>query len=182
MLDSEEGSSSDDKGVVDVAGQVRNVQIPGLPEGYVYGVTRYADVILNYSFQDRFANLIHSLDTFHPHLDELIAGGGGRTQFTKRFDDSLSTQTFDSEPVWGKRNITISKSMGFDQNPSETSRVRGHEIDMFGVASIGRPFPGIAVEMEWNNKDPFYDRDLNKFKHFTERGRLLCRRHRYSRS
>jgi hypothetical protein len=23
---------------------------------------------------------------------------------------------------------------------------------------------GVGLEMEWNNKDPFYDRDLNKFR------------------
>lgn len=26
-----------------------------------------------------------------------------------------------------------------------------------------RLFPGVAVEMEWNNKDPFFDRDLSNY-------------------
>ena len=39
----------------------------------------------------------------------------------------------------------------------------GHEIDMFKIGPAGQ-YPGIGCEMEWNNKDPFYDRDLNNFR------------------
>lgn len=153
-------------------GQVRPPTIAGLPDGYVYGVTRYADVILSVSFRERLANLTHSLSIYHPHLDELLAGGGGRTQFTKRFDDSLAAQTLDGVQQWGKRNITISKTIGFDDDRSQVIRVRGHEIDMFGVGSADEPFPGVAVEMEWNNKDPFYDRDLNNFQALHREGAI----------
>ena len=159
-------------GVVAVAGQVRPPTIPGLPDGYFYGVTRYADVILSASFPERLANIVYSLNTYHPHLDELIAGGGGRTEFTRRFDDSLAAQTLDGVQTWGKRNITITKTIGFDENPAEVTRVRGHEIDMFGTGSADAPFPGIAVEMEWNNKDPFYDRDLNNFQALHREGAI----------
>ena len=36
---------------------------------------------------------------------------------------------------------------------------------MFGFGGVDKAdrLPGIAVEMEWNNKDPFFDRDLNNF-------------------
>ena len=46
------------------------------------------------------------------------------------------------------------------------------EIDMFGLGSLDSPFPGIAVEMEWNNKDPFYDRDLNNFQALHKEGAI----------
>jgi len=36
-----------------------------------------------------------------------------------------------------------------------------HEIDHFKKFHDGRR--GIALEIEWNNKDPFYDRDLSNF-------------------
>jgi hypothetical protein len=154
------------------AGHVETATVKHLPEGYEYGVTRYADVILQTSFAERFSNILSSLITYHPSLEELIESGGGRTVFTKRFDDSLSSQLEDGVEVWGKRNITISKSVGFDANPREVSRVRGHEIDMFGLRSVESPFPGIAVEMEWNNKDPFYDRDLNNFQALHREGAI----------
>lgn len=52
------------------------------------------------------------------------------------------------------------------------SKVRGHEIDVFGWGSLTHPFPGIAVEMEWNNKDPFFDRDLNNFQALHHEGAI----------
>lgn len=51
-----------------------------------------------------------------------------------------------------------------------TTRTRGHEIDMFGKGSRDNPLPGIAVEMEWNNKDPFFDRDLLSFQALHKEG------------
>lgn len=161
-----------ESGAVAAAGQVHEPTIRGLPEGYRYGVTRYADVILSASLPERLADIVHSLHIYHPHLDELIAGGGGRTEFTRRFDDSLAAQTRDGVPAWGKRNITITKTVGFDDRPEQVIRVRSHEIDMFGVGSATAPFPGVAVEMEWNNKDPFYDRDLSNFQALHHEGAI----------
>ena len=144
--------------VADVPGSVRPPTAAGLPDGYVYGVTRYADIILAGAFPARLGQVVRSLAAFRITLDELRAGGGGRTEFVRRFDDSLRAQ----DRSWGKRNITIAKRLGFDDDVREIARVRGHEIDMFGMGEVDL-FPGVAVEMEWNNKDPFYDRDLNNF-------------------
>lgn len=149
---------SPDVVVADLPGAVRPPTAGGLPEGYVYGVTRYADIILAGAFPARLGQIVASLSGFRISLDELRAGGGGRTEFVRRFDDSLRAQ----DAGWGKRNITIVKRLGFDDDVREIARVRGHEIDMFGMGEVDQ-FPGVAVEMEWNNKDPFYDRDLNNF-------------------
>lgn len=157
---------------VDVAGEVKQVTTSGWPTGYTYGATRYADVILRQSFPDRFKDLVSALDAFHPTLDELRAGGGGRTVFVKRFDESLAGMTADGVQVWGKQNITIEKSLGLDGTTLRSSRVRGHEIDMFGKGTVDHPLPGVAVEMEWNNKDPFYDRDLINFQALHHEGAI----------
>ncbi len=152
-------------GVVAPASRVGQPTIAGLPDGYVYGVTRYSDVLLQGAFPDRLADLVRSLESFRPTLDELRAGGGGRTVFVGRFDQSLADQRApDGTQVWGKRNITVYRGVGLDDTPEPLVRTRGHEIDMFGVGGRSSPFPGIAVEMEWNNKDPFFDRDLENFK------------------
>jgi hypothetical protein len=157
---------------VDIAGEVRRVTTEGWPEGYVYGATRYADVILKESFGARFRDLVAALDDFHPTLDELRSGGGGRTVFVKRFDDSLAARTEGDQQVWGKQNITIEKTVGLDGTALSTTRTRGHEIDMFGKGSLDHPLPGVAVEMEWNNKDPFYDRDLINFQALHREGAI----------
>lgn len=153
--------------IVEPANRVLPPTISGLPEGYVYGVTRYADVILQGILPDRLTELIHSLEIFAPTLDELRAGGGGRTVFVARFDQSLADQV-DSETgssVWGKKNLVVYRGAAFAGDPHRLVTTRGHEVDMFGVASLepGKGLPGVAVEMEWNNKDPFYDRDLISF-------------------
>jgi hypothetical protein len=139
-----------------------------LPGGYTYYVTRYADVILESAFPTRLREFVAVLEGFHPTLDELRKGGGGRTVFVKRFDDTLAASLDDGQTPWGKRNIEISSSI--DGKTRYT--VRGHEIDMFGVGRFADPYPGVAVEMEWNNKDPFFDRDLVNFQALHREGAI----------
>lgn len=156
----------------DVAGEVREVTTTGWPGGYVYGATRYADVILKESFSGRFEDLVNALEQFHPTIDELRTGGGGRTVFVKRFDDSLAAMKQDGQKIWGKQNLTIVKHVELEGTTLRTSRAPTHEVDMFGKGTLDQPLPGIAVEMEWNNKDPFYDRDLNNFQALHREGAI----------
>lgn len=146
---------------VDPPGAVHDATIE-MPDGYVYGVTRYADVILAQSFAERFGHLRSTLKRFSIDLAELQVGGGNRTPFVARFDGSLEKQG------WGKRNIDVEKRI----DGRSISRVRSHEIDMFGAKAEGDPYPGIAVEMEWSNKDPFFDRDLINFQALHREGAL----------
>ena len=152
---------------------VRPLTSDGWPEGYAYGATRHADVILRQAFPERYADLASVLDSFQPTLDELRTGGGGRTVFVKRFDDSLAERgASEGSRMWGKQNITIEKRVSIGSQEVALSRVRGHEIDMFGIGSIDNPLPGVAVEMEWNNKDPFFDRDLVNFQALHREGAI----------
>jgi len=133
-----------------------------LPDGYRYGVTRYADLILREAFPDRFRELVATLDEYRIEVNELLSGGGGRATHTARFDATLERYG------WGKRNISISRHI--DGKPLHVTK--GHEIDMFAQQSEDDPYPGIGVEMEWNNKDPFYDRDLLNFQALHHEGAL----------
>lgn len=168
----EHPAASDEDGAVDIAGEVREITTQGWPGGYAYGATRYADVILKESFVARFQDLVAVLDAFHPTLDELLSAGGNRTVFVGRFDDSLAARTEDDQRIWGKQNITIEKTVMLDRTTVRAERGRFHEIDMFGKGTLEQPLPGIAVEMEWNNKDPFFDRDLNSFQALHREGVL----------
>lgn len=161
-----------DRSAIDLAGEIREITTSGWPHGYVLRATRYADLILARAFPQRFRDLVQALEGFLPTLNELRAGGGGRTVFVKRFDDSLAAKKEGETAIWGKQNITIEKSVGLDGTQLRTSRTRGHEIDMFGKGTAETPLPGIAVEMEWNNKDPFYDRDLINFQALHREGAI----------
>ncbi len=169
-IDAQPGPKSGE--VLDVAGHARSPTVEGLPGGYIYGVTRYADVILQEALTNRFRDLRKALEDFRPTLNELRAGGGGQTVFVRRFDKSLGQKLENGQKVWGKQNITIEKRIGFDDDTQQVSRVRSHEIDMFGFGSLTEPFPGVAVEMEWNNKDPFFDRDLINFQALHHEGAI----------
>jgi hypothetical protein len=146
---------------VEPAGAVTAPTVEGLPAGYLYGVTRYADLILKEAFPDRFNDLVEALKGFDATFAELEAGGGNKTPFVARFDAQLAARG------WGKRTITIGKTV----DEVTISAARGHEIDMFATG-VDDAYPGIAVEMEWNNKDPFFDRDLLNFQALHREGVL----------
>ena len=150
------------EGLPEPAGMVGPPNVDDLPQGYRYGVTRYADLILREALPERYVDVLAVLSMFRIDVDELIRGGGNRATQTGRFDSLLH------ERGWGKRNITITKLID-DRMIHST---RGHEIDMFGPGSPEEPYPGVAVEMEWNNKDPFFDRDLINFAALHREGAL----------
>lgn len=159
---------------LDPAGEIAAPTSTDLPDGYHYGVTRYADVVISEALPGRWADLLDALSQYRIDLDELRKGGGARSSFVSRFDDSLGSREVDGDRYWGVRNITIEKSIGFDDNLHLVARTRGHEIDMFGQRRMDDPFPGIAVEMEWNNKDPFFDRDLVNFQALHREGAIVA--------
>ena len=136
----------------DLPGMVGDPHV-ALPSGYRYGVTRYADLILENAFPEKFRDLTDNLEDFYiDYAEDIVTGGGSRARHTKRHDDGLTARG------WHKHNVTIEKRV--DGEP--IFEVRNHEIDVFTMGDDGG-YPGIADEMEWNNKDPFFHRDLNNF-------------------
>ena len=152
----------DTDGLLDPPGTVLVPSIKDLPTGYRYGVTRYADLVISGAFPRQFEELTAVLSGFRIDVDELLTGGGSRATHTRRFDESL--EAFG----WGRRNIRISKLI----DDELIHATRGHEIDMFSIGGDAEAYPGIAVEMEWNNKDPFFDRDLLNFTALHREGAL----------
>lgn len=138
--------------IEELPGMVSKPQVKDLPVGYVFGVTRYADVIMKNAFPTRWKQFIDNLNDYHINMVEIISGGGGRTIHTKRHDDGLYAKG------WNKHNVLIEKFI----DGSPVYRVRNHEIDVY-CKGEDDGYPGIAVEMEWNNKDPFFHRDLANF-------------------
>lgn len=133
-----------------------------LPNGYEYGVTRYADIILREAFRKRFEQFVATLESYWIDARELISGGGNRGSQTARFDATLEAHG------WGKRNISVSRRI----DGRLLHETVGHEIDMFAIQSEEDPYPGVGVELEWNNKDPFFDRDLINYQALHREGAL----------
>jgi hypothetical protein len=83
-------------------------------------------------------------------IDELIRGGGGEGPYTQRMRRALSANY-----GWKKHNFEIKKTIDGKEMESIS-----HQIDHVKEFTAGT----FALEIEWNNKDPFYDRDLENFK------------------
>ncbi|MEM1273409.1 MAG: BglII/BstYI family type II restriction endonuclease [Pseudomonadota bacterium] len=109
----------------------------------------HAEAILSVDFAEETAELIDALEAFRVRSAELIGGGGGEAPSTIRLRKSLS------ERGWRKHNFRIETTVDGVTQGQGTS----HEIDHVRRSEAGL----IALEIEWNNKDPFFDRDLENF-------------------
>ncbi len=88
---------------------------------------------------------------------ELIQGGGGRAPITTRLGQSFSKWG------WLPRRVVVQKTIN-----GRESNVTSHEIDHFREDING----DLALEIEWNNKDPFFDRDLENFQRLHAEGAI----------
>jgi hypothetical protein len=108
----------------------------------------HAEAILVHDFPRETEALVALLLQIRIGTAELIGGGGGESAFTQRLRRALA------EAGWPKHVFTVQTIV--DGNPREAI---GHEIDHVHHAPAGT----LALEIEWNNKDPFFDRDLENF-------------------
>lgn len=76
---------------------------------------------------------------------EIEVGGGRKSQVADRIDQQFYVRG------WQEKHFATRILVDDQEYNSPT-----HKVDCFK----GR----VALEVEWNNKDPFYDRDLNNFR------------------
>jgi hypothetical protein len=117
----------------------------------------HAEAILNGDFPDAFRQLESVLEGLTIPVEEIIGSGGGETKGTQRLRRALS------EHEWQKHNFVIEKVVD-----GERKEARSHQIDHVKRFDNGI----IALEIEWNNKDPFFDRDLENFKRLHAEGAI----------
>src|SRR5262252_10503401 len=109
----------------------------------------HAKAILSVDFPEALAELEAALAKVTIPIEEIIAGGGGEAKGTQRLRRALNDLN------WTKKKFEVKKVI----NGREREAI-SHEVDHV------REFPAgiLALEIEWNNKDPFFDRDLENFK------------------
>jgi hypothetical protein len=110
----------------------------------------HAQAILSVDFPQAVIELESALSTATIPIEEIIAGGGGETKGTQRLRRALTALN------WPKFTFRIEKRI--NDIPRESV---SHEVDHVRTFESG---DRVALEIEWNNKDPFYDRDLENFK------------------
>jgi hypothetical protein len=114
-------------------------------ENYEVKEWRHATAILKNDFPDEYKDLMEVLTGFRLKKSWVSVGGGNKSELAKWLDDQLGTKG------WVAKNFDTKISVDGNLLESPT-----HEVDCFKNK--------IALELEWNNKDPFYDRDLNNFR------------------
>jgi hypothetical protein len=116
-----------------------------LHQGYHFDELEHACAILASDFPDEFADLLNCLDAFRLRRSYIATPGGSRSQV------SITIDRFLWQRGWREKSFQIDITIDEQSVPIPT-----HKIDNFKNR--------IGVEVEWNNKTEFYDRDLNNFR------------------
>jgi Restriction endonuclease BglII len=125
--------------------------------GFEVRFTNHADAILKHDFKSFSDDLERALLNVSIPISEIVGRGGGEAKVTQRLRHSLASLG------WSKHSFEISKIVDGIQKESTT-----HEIDHVNRTTAGT----LALEIEWNNKDPFFDRDLENFKRLHAEGAI----------
>jgi len=125
--------------------------------GFDIATRNHALAILQGDFPDVLPELAAALTGFRIPARDIIRSGGGQAASTMRLRDALYAQG------WHKHEfVTRTIVDGVERE------AKSHEIDHVRRANAGT----IALEIEWNNKDPFFDRDLENFHRLHAQGAI----------
>ncbi len=125
------------------------MSLPALREsGFDVETTNHAGAILSRDFPAEFKVLSDILLDTRIECTEMLESGGNEAPPTRRLRKTLH------DAGWRKRSVNIIKSVDGMPKTSTT-----HEIDHVRDCDLGT----LGLEIEWNNKDPFFDRDLENF-------------------
>ncbi len=108
----------------------------------LYHVREWRDAtgVLTTACPNEWADIVAILREFRLYRSEIQAEGGNRSLISRRLDGAFYKRG------WIEKNFATAILIDDRRFDSPT-----HSVDCFK----GR----VAVEVEWNNKDPFFDRD-----------------------
>ncbi|MCF8229461.1 MAG: restriction endonuclease [Bacteroidales bacterium] len=106
---------------------------------------KHSLAILYNDFPNEFKDIIDVLNNFSLCKSWIEVGGGQKSKVANFIDGFLESRG------WVEKEFDTSVQVDEYLMNSPT-----HKVDCFKNR--------IALEIEWNNKDPFYDRDLNNFR------------------
>lgn len=106
---------------------------------------RNATGVLATACPGEWAEIVAVLRAFRLLRSEVSAAGGARSPISRQIDGAFYARG------WEEKKFRTAIRLDDAEFESPT-----HSVDCFK----GR----VALEVEWNNKDPFFDRDLNNFR------------------
>ena len=128
-----------------------------IERGFQCRFESHAGAILDKDFPEALQEISRVLVDVVVPITEIIGSGGGESKGTQRMRRALA------ESGWLKEKYEIRKIINGVEKESVS-----HEVDHVKRFVNGE----IALEIEWNNKDPFFDRDLENFKRLHNEGAI----------
>lgn len=101
--------------------------------------------IFKNEFPIEYKELYETLEAFKLKKSQILTPGGRKSPIAEEFDRTLY------DKGWSEKQFKVEIGIDGVMQPAPT-----HQIDYYKNR--------IGIELEWNNKDPFYDRDLNNFR------------------
>lgn len=114
-------------------------------ESYECHEWKHACAILSSDFPNEWTDIVEVSTAFRFRKSWISVGGGRKSLVSTQIDSALYARG------WVEKQFQT--QIIVDDVVSESPT---HKVDCFKN--------GVALEVEWNNKDPFYDRDLNNFR------------------
>ena len=109
----------------------------------------HAEAIISVDFSEVAGQLETILKGATIPIEEIVGSGGGETKGTQRLRKALHDQG------WRKHKFEVRRTIDGVEREAIS-----HEVDHVARFDAGV----VALEIEWNNKDPFFDRDLENYK------------------
>ncbi|MCB1919383.1 MAG: restriction endonuclease [Candidatus Competibacteraceae bacterium] len=114
-------------------------------ENYGIHEWKHACAILKEDFSNEWQDVISVLTAFRLRKSWIANPGGRKSKISEFIDNFLYEQGWVEKEF--KTQVVVDEKI--TDSPT-------HKVDCFKNR--------VALEIEWNNKDPFYDRDLNNFR------------------
>lgn len=106
---------------------------------------RHACAVLCNDFPNEYADIVQVLTDFRWNRSWITVGGGRKSKVAEAIDKALLARS------WVEKKFDTEILVDGAKKESPT-----HSVDCYKNR--------VALEIEWNNKDPFFDRDLNNFR------------------
>ncbi|AIK68483.1 putative restriction endonuclease BglII [Mesorhizobium phage vB_MloP_Lo5R7ANS] len=118
---------------------------PDISATYEVHEWRNAAGVLATAHPKEWQDVLDVLRHFDFKRSEVLKGGGRKSVIAQRIDSFLESRDW--------KETKFETKIRVDQTERDSPT---HKVDCFK----GR----VGLEIEWNNKDPFFDRDLNNFR------------------
>ena len=106
---------------------------------------KHASAIMRQDFPSEWKDVMDVLSSFRLLRSDILRPGGRLSPISDKFNTMFTVRG------WAERGFDT--KMVVDEVEMESPT---HKVDCYKNR--------VAIEIEWNNKDPFYDRDLNNFR------------------